>query len=116
MKGCVLSKDPKTQKAVMSRSGGGVGVVFAKSTNCLITWADLCSLSVSLLALKLPRRTASVALQVPGQPEGFSAFPEAAASAQEALLEGRGQTSKRRFMANVKNCRGLYCQTVLMLF
>lgn len=112
MRGYVLLKDPKTQQAVMSCSG----FFFAKSVNCLITWADLCSLSISLLGLKLPRRTVSVALQVPRQPEGCSALQEAAASAQKALLEGRGQTSKTQLVANAKNCRGLYCQTVLMLF
>lgn len=47
---------------------------------------------------------------------GLLCAPEAAALAQEALLEGRGQTSETQLAANVKNYRGLYSQTVFMLF
>lgn len=45
------------------------------------------------------------------RPGGCSALPEAAASAQEPFLEGRTTPLE----AKVKNCRGLYCQTVFLI-
>jgi len=91
-------------------------VFLPKSTNCLVTWADLCSLSSSLLGLEPPRRTTSVGLWALGRPRGCSALPEVPGSAQGAWLEAGGQTSNTQLMASVENCRGLYCQPVPMLF